>query len=98
MFVGVIELQLFFSEVPTSFFVPLMFGLHVQFCLCNYFRGVNDILCGFGEYKSCILLSYLACVKFHDVRFDSLGVMNLTYDLSCLVHALCRFGELHCLT
>ena len=40
----------------------------------------------------------LLVFKLHDHRPDSLGVMNLTNDLSCLVHALCRFEELHCLT
>ena len=40
----------------------------------------------------------LLVFKFHDYRSDSLGVMNLTNDLSCLVYALCRFEELHCLT
>ena len=39
----------------------------------------------------------LLVFKLHDHRPDSLGVMNLTTDLSCLVHALCRFEELHCL-
>ena len=40
----------------------------------------------------------LLVFKFHDHRPDILGVMNLTNDLSCLVHALCRFEEFHCLT
>ena len=36
--------------------------------------------------------------KFHDHRPDSLGVMNLTNELSCLVYVLCRFEGFHCLT
>ena len=55
MFVGGSELQLCFSEVPISFLsiiVPLLFGLDMQFSLCNYFHGINDIFWGFGEYKN----------------------------------------------
>ena len=36
--------------------------------------------------------------KLHDHTPDSLVVMNLTNDLSCLVYALCRFEGFHCLT
>jgi hypothetical protein len=36
--------------------------------------------------------------KLHNHRPDSLGVMNLTNDLSCLVYALCRSKTLACLT
>ena len=40
----------------------------------------------------------LLVFKFHDHSPDSLGVMNLTNDLSCLVYALCRFEGFHSLT
>ena len=40
----------------------------------------------------------LLVLKFHDHGPDSLGVMNLTNDLSCLVYVLCRFEGFHCLT
>jgi hypothetical protein len=40
----------------------------------------------------------LLVFKLHDHRPDSLGVMNLTNDLSCLVYAPCRFEGFHCLT
>ena len=40
----------------------------------------------------------LLVFKLHDHRLDSLGVMNLTNDLSCLVYALCRFKGFHCST
>ena len=40
----------------------------------------------------------LLVFKLHDHRLDSLGVMNLTNDMSYLVYALCRFEGFHCLT
>ena len=40
----------------------------------------------------------LLVFKFHDHRPDSLGVMNWTIDLSCLVYALCGLERFHCLT
>ena len=40
----------------------------------------------------------LLVLKLHDHRSDSLGGMNLTNDLSCLVYALCRFEGFHCFT
>ena len=40
----------------------------------------------------------LLVFKFYDHRSDSLEVMKLTNDLSCLVYALCRFKGFHCLT
>ena len=41
-------------------------------------------------------LIILLVFKCHDHRPDSLGVMNLTNDMSCLVYALCRFEGFHC--
>ena len=43
-------------------------------------------------YNFIILLMF----KLHDHRPNSLGVMNLTNDLSCSVYALCRFEGFHC--
>jgi hypothetical protein len=40
----------------------------------------------------------LLVFKLHDHMPNILGVMNLTNDLSCLVHALCKFEGFHYLT